>query len=89
MGHPSQEGGKVQAASAAQIADKAFPPGTEPAVVAMAKSMAQSADADWRRAHQSAAAEATGSPVVPEIRQVRPAAQMGEGYHDAGPDDPH
>lgn len=75
MGHPSQDGGRVQAASAAQQPDKSFPAGTDPAAVQVTSGL-------------PGPVQAVGSPVQPEIRQVTPVADMGEGYREATGDDP-
>jgi hypothetical protein len=87
MGHPSQEGGKIQAASAAEHAGKSFPTGTDTAQVAAAQSAAMGADSSWRDQCASGP-HMTGSPVTPEIRQVRVPADMGEGYREAAGDTP-
>ena len=76
MSHPVQEGGKVQAASAAQHGEKTFPAGTDPAEIAHISGL----PAD----HPTM----VGSPVTPEIRQDTPVADMGAGYHEASEDDP-
>lgn len=70
MGHPSQDGGKIQAASAAQHPEKTFPPGTDPAGTPVVTGVA-------------GPPQEVGSPVQPEIRQVRPPSEMGEGYREA------
>jgi hypothetical protein len=85
-GHPTDGGGYVHAASDAQIADKTFPAGTDPASIAADMSQAMSADGTWR--DQSQAGQLMGSPVTSEIRQVTPAASMGMGYREATTDTP-
>jgi hypothetical protein len=85
-GNPTGEGGKVRAASDAQIADKTFPAGTGAGEVAGVMSSAISADAGWRE--QSHAGQLMGSPVQPDIRQVTPVADMGMGYREGSEDDP-
>jgi hypothetical protein len=74
MGHPSQDGGHTQAASAAQHPEKSFPAGTDPAGIAQVSGLPA--------AHPTA----VGSPVQPEIRQDTPVADMGEGYREADPE---
>lgn len=75
MGHPSQDGGHTQAASDAQHAEKSFPAGTDPAGIQVVSGL-------------PGAVQAVGSPVLPEIRQDTPVADMGEGYREAAGDDP-
>lgn len=72
-GHPSQDGGHTQAASAAQQPEKSFPAGTDPAGIQEVSGL-------------PSAVQEVGSPVQPEIRQDTPVAGMGEGYREADPE---
>jgi hypothetical protein len=87
MGNPTQGGGKVHAASAAQIPDKTFPAGTDPGEVAGVQASALAADTGWR-GQSASGPQPAGTPVQPEIRQVTPVAEMGMGYREGSEDDP-
>ena len=75
MSHPVQEGGKVQASSAAQHGEKTFPAGTDPGGIPVVSGLP----------HDPVI---TGSPVQPEIRQDTPIGEMGMGYREGSEDDP-
>ena len=69
MGTPGMSG--KPATSAAQHAEKTFPAGTDPASITQVSGL------------PAAEPVATGTPVTPEIRQVRDPADMGLGYREA------
>jgi hypothetical protein len=71
MGTPSTSGNP--AGSAAQTGSKSFPAGSDPSDIAHVSGLPDGTP------------QMVGSPVQPEIRQVTPAAQMGEGYREADP----
>ena len=76
MSHPVQEGGKVQASSAAQHGEKTFPAGTDPASITHISGLPPDHPTE------------TGSPVQPDIRQDTPIPEMGMGYREGSEDDP-
>lgn len=75
-GTPSGHGG-IPAASAAEIGDKSFPADTSGASIQQVSGL------------PDATAQMVGSPVQPEIRQITPIGDMGEGYRPAGEGDPY
>ena len=72
MSTPSMHGNP--ASSAAQQAEKSFPPDTAADVPVVSG--------------LPGGVTAAGSPVFPEIRQDTPVAEMGTGYREAGEGDP-
>jgi hypothetical protein len=68
MGYPSTHGD--EAASAAQVPQKAFPDGTDPASITLVSGL------------PDAVPTLVGSPVVAQGRQARPAGEWGAGYRE-------
>lgn len=75
MGRPSAHG--VPGGSDAQHPAKSFPAETDTSSIQMVSGL------------PSASPQMMGSPIRPEIRQVRPVPEMGEGYRETAAGDPY